>query len=170
MYNILICDDQPDIVNALKIYLTPEGYSLYEAFTGREAIDLDREIVRRAGRSIPEIFASDGEASFRELERQVTTEIGAMSGKLILTGGGVVKDPRNYAPLHQNGRIYHIWRELDVLPVEGRPISQRSSAEALWAERKPLYEAFRDALVDNNGTVEETAQAIWRDFCEDSGT
>ena len=141
-----------------------------EQLTGREAIDLDREIVRRAGRSIPEIFASDGEASFRELERQVTTEIGAMSGKLILTGGGVVKDPRNYAPLHQNGRIYHIWRELDVLPVEGRPISQRSSAEALWAERKPLYEAFRDALVDNNGTVEETAQAIWRDFCEDSGT
>jgi DNA-binding response OmpR family regulator len=40
MYNILICDDQPDIVNALKIYLTPEGYSLYEAFTGREAIEI----------------------------------------------------------------------------------------------------------------------------------
>lgn len=40
MYNILICDDQPDIVNALKIYLTPEGYRLYEAFTGREAVDM----------------------------------------------------------------------------------------------------------------------------------
>ena len=38
MYNILICDDQPDIVNALKIYLTPEGYRLFEAFTGREAL------------------------------------------------------------------------------------------------------------------------------------
>ena len=43
MYNILICDDQPDIVNAMKIYLTPEGYGLFEAFTGREAL----EIVRR---------------------------------------------------------------------------------------------------------------------------
>ena len=40
MYNILICDDQPDIVNALKIYLTPEGYKLYEAFTGREALEI----------------------------------------------------------------------------------------------------------------------------------
>ena len=40
MYNILICDDQPDIVNALKIYLTPEGYQLFEAFTGREALEV----------------------------------------------------------------------------------------------------------------------------------
>ena len=40
MYNILICDDQPDIVNALKIYLSPEGYKLYEAFTGREALEI----------------------------------------------------------------------------------------------------------------------------------
>ena len=40
MYNILICDDQPDIVNALKIYLKPEGYGLYEAFDGRQALEL----------------------------------------------------------------------------------------------------------------------------------
>ena len=40
MYNILICDDQPDIVNALKIYLTPEGYSLFEAFDGAQALEI----------------------------------------------------------------------------------------------------------------------------------
>ncbi len=40
MYNILICDDQPDIVSALKIYLTPEGYTLFEASNGREAVAL----------------------------------------------------------------------------------------------------------------------------------
>ena len=40
MYHVLICDDQPDIVNALKIYLTPEGYQLYEAFNGREALEV----------------------------------------------------------------------------------------------------------------------------------
>ena len=39
MYNVLICDDQPDIVNALKIYLAPEGYTLFEAFTGKEAVE-----------------------------------------------------------------------------------------------------------------------------------
>ena len=38
MYNVLICDDQPDIVNALKIYLAPEGYQLFTAYTGLEAI------------------------------------------------------------------------------------------------------------------------------------
>ena len=43
MYNVLICDDQPDIVNALKIYLVPEGYHLYEAYTGKEAL----EVVKR---------------------------------------------------------------------------------------------------------------------------
>ena len=42
MYNILICDDQPDIINALKIYLAPEGYALHEAFTGVEAVDAVR--------------------------------------------------------------------------------------------------------------------------------
>lgn len=40
MYNVLICDDQPDIVNALKIYLTPEGYNLFEAYTGAEALEI----------------------------------------------------------------------------------------------------------------------------------
>ena len=43
MYNVLICDDQPDIVHALKIYLTPEGYNLFEAFTGQEALDIVRK-------------------------------------------------------------------------------------------------------------------------------
>ena len=43
MYNILICDDQPDIVSALKIYLKPEGYQLYEAFTGVQALEMIRK-------------------------------------------------------------------------------------------------------------------------------
>ena len=40
MYNILICDDQPDIVNALKIYLAPEGYTLFTAYTGAQAVQI----------------------------------------------------------------------------------------------------------------------------------
>ena len=43
MYNVLICDDQPDIVNALKIYLAPEGYGLFTASTGLEAVELVRK-------------------------------------------------------------------------------------------------------------------------------
>ena len=43
MYNVLICDDQPDIVNALKIYLAPEGYGLYEAANGEQALEILRK-------------------------------------------------------------------------------------------------------------------------------
>ena len=43
MYNILICDDQPDIVSALKIYLKPEGYRLLEATNGQEALEIVRK-------------------------------------------------------------------------------------------------------------------------------
>ena len=44
MYNILICDDEKDIVSALRIYLTAEGYRIYEAYSGKEALKLIREI------------------------------------------------------------------------------------------------------------------------------
>ena len=43
MYNILICDDESDIVNALKIYLAPEGYKLFQAYNGKQALEIVRE-------------------------------------------------------------------------------------------------------------------------------
>ena len=43
MYNILICDDQPDIVSALRIYLTPEGYGIFEACNGAQAVQMVQE-------------------------------------------------------------------------------------------------------------------------------
>lgn len=137
--------------------------------TGREAIDIDQRIVQTAGRSIPDIFTRDGEAAFRELERRETAEAGKLSGKIILTGGGVVKDPRNYAPLHQNGYICHLVRDLSCLSTDGRPLSQGADLAAMWAQREPLYARFRDTVIDNNGTVEDAAAAIWRDFCAHSG-
>ena len=138
--------------------------------TGREAVDLDALIAAKAGMSIPEIFAGQGEAAFRALEREVTAEAGKLSGKILLTGGGVVKDQRNYAPLRQNGRIYHLLRDLELLPTEGRPLSQTTKLTAMWEERRPMYERFRDAVIDNNGVMEDTVQTIWRDFCENSGS
>ncbi len=138
--------------------------------TGREAIDLDAWVVQHAGRSIPEIFSSDGEVAFRALEREAVTACGKLSGKILLTGGGVVKDERNYGPLHQNGRIYHLVRDLNILPTDGRPLSQGADLAAMWAEREPLYQRFRDSEIDNNSDLTDTAAAIWRDFCEHSGT
>lgn len=139
------------------------------ALTGREAVDIDAEIERRAGCTIPEIFARGGEAAFRRLEHQATAEAGKRTGCILLTGGGAVKTPENYGALRQNGRIYHLLRDVGALPTDGRPLSQGADLAAMWRERKPLYERFRDVVIDNNGPAEETARAIWRDFCAYSG-
>ena len=140
------------------------------ALSGREALDLDQQIVEKAGKPIPQIFAEQGEAAFRALEQEVVAEAGKLTGKLLLTGGGVVTIPENYGPLRQNGRIYHLVRDLDALPTEGRPLSQSTDLRALWETRAPLYARFRDVVIQNSGTVQETAQEIWRDFCAHSGT
>ena len=147
---------------------TTVGQVLAE-LTGRQAIDMDEEIVRLACCSIPEIFEKQGEAAFRALEREVAQQVGKLSGKIILTGGGVVKDERNYDALHQNGRIYHLVRDLEQLPTDGRPLSQSTNLTQMWKEREPLYTRFRDCVVENTGTVEETAKAVWREFCAYSG-
>ena len=53
-------------------------------------------------------------------------------------------------------------RDLEKLPTAGRPVSQRDGVAAIYEKRKPLYEAFADRAVDNNGPVEETVDAILR--------
>ena len=138
--------------------------------TGREAVDLDQMIEAAAGCSIPEIFAREGEAGFRAREAAAAAEAGKRTGVILLTGGGIVKTAANYDALHQNGRIYQLVRDLSLLPTEGRPLSQGADLAAMWRERAPLYRRFRDAEIDNSGTVEDTAAAIWRDFREHSGT
>ena len=137
--------------------------------TGREAVDLDQMIAADAGCSIPEIFSREGESGFRAREAAAAAEAGKRTGVILLTGGGIVKTAANYDALHQNGRIYQLVRDLSLLPTEGRPLSQGADLEAMWRERAPLYQRFRDAEIDNNGAVEDTAAAIWRDFCEHSG-
>lgn len=127
---------------------------------GREAMDTDAMIVEAAGRSIPDIFATDGEEAFRTLETEAVKRAGMMSGKVIATGGGVVTRARNLAPLSQNGRIVFLKRDLDKLPTAGRPLSQATPVEEIYARRLPLYKAFADVEADNNGSVDETVQAI----------
>ena len=129
---------------------------------------MDAEIARCAGKSIEEIFREDGEEKFRRLEREQTALAGACGGRIITTGGGVVKDMRNYVPLHQNGRIYHIVRDLELLDRAGRPLSAGADLEAMNRERLPLYEYFRDAVIENDGAPEDAAERIWRDFCENT--
>lgn len=127
---------------------------------GRTMIDADAEIEALAGKSIPEIFAEDGEAVFRNWETQVLGALGQQSGLVIATGGGCVTQTRNYPLLHQNGSIVWLQRDIQVLPTDGRPLSQTNDLGVMYTKRKPLYEAFADFSTDNNGTPEATVSAI----------
>jgi len=144
------------------------GAALAE-LSGRKLIDVDIEIEKMAGCSISEIFAQNGEESFRGLEREAISAAGLESGNIIASGGGVIKDERNYSPLHQNGRIYHLERDLALLPLAGRPLSMGTNLHEMYHARLPAYRRFRDRVVDNNQPIDDTAAAIWRDFCENAG-
>lgn len=128
--------------------------------TGRTLYDIDELIVKKAGCSIPEIFASQGENGFRALETEATAEAGKLSGVIISTGGGVVTREENYNLLHQNGVIFRLERDLNLLPTDGRPLSQTTDLKEMYKKRNPLYERFADYTVDNNASAEETANKI----------
>ena len=126
----------------------------------RKIVDADAEIIRLAGKTIPEIFAQDGEVVFRDWETKALAQLGKQSGLVIATGGGCVTRQRNYPLLHQNGSIFWLRRDTSLLPTDGRPLSQRNSLSDMYETRRPLYEAFADFSVDNNSTAEETVRAI----------
>jgi shikimate dehydrogenase len=128
--------------------------------TGKEVVDADAEIVVQAGMTIPEIFAKSGEAAFRRLETQVLEQLGKRSGIILSTGGGCVTRPENYPLLHQNGRIFWLKRQIAALPTDGRPISQTTDLNKLFECRRPLYEAFADEIIENNGTLADAAEKI----------
>ncbi len=128
--------------------------------TGKKFVDADAEVEDLAGKTIPEIFAQEGEEVFRRMETTVLAELGMESGLVIATGGGCVTREENYPLLHQNSRIIWLERCPARLPTEGRPLSQKTHPAQLYEMRKPLYKAFADATVDNNGTKGETVTEI----------
>ncbi|MDD5864695.1 MAG: shikimate kinase [Firmicutes bacterium] len=134
--------------------------ALVAQILGRRLMDVDSEIVRLAGKTIPEIFAQDGEAAFRDWETKVLSELGKQSGLVIATGGGCVTMQRNYPLLHQNGYIFWLQRDIEKLPTEGRPLSQANPLETLYARRKERYASFADFTVGNDAAPEDAAAAI----------
>ena len=128
--------------------------------TDRKFVDTDAIIEEKSGISIPEIFANGGESAFRELETSVLAEICKGSGLVIATGGGSVTRAENYPLLHQNGKIVWIKRDISSLPTDGRPLSQCNNLLQMYQKRAPLYGSFADLTVENNQSIEETANRI----------
>jgi len=147
---------------------TTVGRILADAL-GCPFLDLDEMIVKKAGKSIPDIFAQDGEPAFRQLEtrllRQTVEKYGGSTAVLSL-GGGAVLSPASATLVHEKTVCIYLRATLDTLmdrlagETAGRPLADASLAERL-AAREPLYEKTAHVVIDTDGlTPEEVSDEI----------
>lgn len=127
---------------------------------GKAFVDADAAIEEFAGKTIPQIFAQEGEPGFRKIETQVLAALGKRSGCVIATGGGCITRPENYPLLHQNSTILWLQRDISLLPTNGRPLSKAGNLVEMYQIRKPLYESFADLTLENTNSPAETLQNI----------
>jgi shikimate kinase len=140
---------------------------------GRNFVDVDACIEAGAGRQVATIFREEGEAGFREREREAIAEATKTENAVIACGGGAVLDPANVAHLKTHGTI--VW--LRVTPEvaaerlgtdQGRPVLQRMEGglverlDKLISARAPAYEWAADFTVQADGPVDQVAEAILR--------
>jgi shikimate kinase len=128
-------------------------------------MDMDDAIVERAGKPIPEIFADDGEAQFRSLERQLVIDIAGQTGLVVATGGGVVLNPANVQDFSKSGLVICLSATPEVIlsRVEhdtNRPLlnagDKMEKIQTLLASRQALYEAIPNQI----DTSELNAEAV----------
>ena len=126
----------------------------------RPFFDADQEIVKRAGKSIPEIFQTEGEAGFRKIETEVLFDLCRQSGAVIATGGGAVTVPKNHGILRQNSLVVFLNRDIAVLPTNGRPLSEQNDLHEMFRQRLPLYRAVCDYEVDGNSEIQTVTDRV----------
>lgn len=138
------------------------------ALMGREVYDTDALVTAKHG-VISDIFATYGEARFRELETQAVKEVCAMDGVVVATGGGCLMREENVALFASGGKIIFLRTGFHTLlqRVAGdtsRPLLRGDAADKmkrLLEERTPLYERAADFTVDTDGlTPDEIARRI----------
>jgi shikimate kinase len=120
-------------------------------------ISLDAELVRRAGKSVPEIVAERGWPGFRDLEEQVVADAARLQGYVIDCGGGVVEREANFPVLRAAGRVIWLTARPDTIVrrIGGdtqRPslTGQKSFTEEVvevLTRREPLYRRLAHAVV-----------------------
>ena len=141
---------------------TTVGRILADAL-GCPFLDLDDLIVKKAEKSIPDIFAQDGEPAFRQLEarllRQTVEKYGESTAVLSL-GGGAILAPASATLVHEKTVCIYLRATLDTLLERlegesvGRPLADASLAERL-AAREPLYEKTAHVIIDTDGLSPE---------------
>jgi shikimate kinase len=130
------------------------------ALLGKEFLDSDAEIERRCGVDIRYIFEKEGEARFRERERDVIAALAALDGVVVATGGGAVLDPKNRERLTATGTVVYLEATIDAQlkrtkPSRNRPLlmdgDPRATLERLMSIRRPFYESIADLRFDTTG-------------------
>ena len=120
-------------------------------------LDTDVMIEKKTGRSIPDIFAADGESGFRDIESACAREAAAVQGAVISTGGGMILREENMKELSKNGLVVSIDRHpsriLRSTTLKDRPLVQddRDKLFRLYAARLALYRRHADVTVPNHG-------------------
>ena len=130
--------------------------------TGREVIDTDCEVEKRAGVTISQIFEKEGEGAFRKLESEVVGDAASRSCVIISTGGGVPLNDENVKKLSRNGIILFLDRGVDKLvATSDRPLAKSVEAiRKLYKKRYPIYVKCADVRIDSNGSVQDTINSI----------
>ena len=127
----------------------------------KEFVDIDEEIVKKEGKTIPEIFKENGEKYFRDLEAQVILDFSKKQGLVLATGGGAILRGENIIALKSNGTIVFLDRDVNKLASIGRPLSSSKDAILnLYKNRIFLYNKYADFIVDDNGTIKEVVSDI----------
>jgi shikimate dehydrogenase len=124
----------------------------------RPLFDTDEMVEEMSGRPIVQIFADEGEAAFRAWECKATALAAGGAGRIIACGGGTLLNAENGRALSQNGSLYFIERDLELLPTKGRPLS--IDIAALYAVRLPIYLKWAAQTIKNDASVEEAAQRV----------
>ncbi|MFA6174395.1 MAG: shikimate kinase [Kiritimatiellales bacterium] len=136
--------------------------------TGMELVDMDSLIEKRQGKTIPEIFAADGEPAFRAMERELVKELSKCRGLIISTGGGIVLNPDNIADFEKSGLTVCLLASPETVfqrleKDTTRPLlsgDKKGQIEALLTRRKPLYDTIAHVVNTDGLTAEQTADRI----------
>lgn len=146
---------------------------LAAAQLGYELIDTDEWIERLAKKSITKIFAEDGEAAFREIERQLVVEMTGWRHKIISTGGGLAANDANIASLKQHALIVCLWATPEAIwervrHQTHRPLLQGpdplGKIRTLLEQRTPFYRQADVLVHTGTRSVREVAQHVLHQF------
>lgn len=144
---------------------TTVGGLLAQRF-GRALADTDQLIEERQGRSIPDIFAQEGEDRFRALELELCRELSGAQGLVIACGGGLPLRDEAIAALKPAGLVFWLDRDpgktYDELDLSDRPLAQAGREDFIrrYAARAPIYRRWADYVIPGADDPEEARRLI----------